>query len=403
MRPVRLSPGRGIATDPTLSPGAGLAYPAWSHAELSGRGGQGEARDHRAHARGGGGPVGHRSRADRRSRARRVRAGRDRGARPIPRGVLESTIRGQVPDPGREIVVYCAVGARSALAAKALGEMGYTDVASMAGGFERWKAEGRSWRVPGHPDRRPESPLQPSHPVAGSGRGRSGQAARLEGAAGRSRRARISGCALSRRRRRRHHRHRRLRRGRRLQPATPDPPHRRPDRPVRRSNRPRDHPGPQPGREDHPLSGAVVGIERARHHEGLRRGGGRRRQLPHPVSGQRCLAPPADSGGARRHLPLRGSGERVRPVRRPLLSVPLPPAPAPRAGARRVPRRVYWECCRASSARSRRWRRSSCCWASASRWWNRLLTYDALDQEFRRLRLRRDPSCRACSTRGCLR
>jgi sulfur-carrier protein adenylyltransferase/sulfurtransferase len=70
------------------------------------------------------------------------------GARPIPRGVLESTIRGQVPDPGREIVLYCAVGARSALAAKALGEMGYTDVASMAGGFERWKAEGRSWRVP---------------------------------------------------------------------------------------------------------------------------------------------------------------------------------------------------------------------------------------------------------------
>ncbi|MFO7549087.1 MAG: molybdopterin-synthase adenylyltransferase MoeB [Acidimicrobiia bacterium] len=70
------------------------------------------------------------------------------GARAIPRGVLESTIRLQAPDPDREIVLYCSVGARSALAAKVLQEMGYTAVASMAGGFERWKAEGRGWRVP---------------------------------------------------------------------------------------------------------------------------------------------------------------------------------------------------------------------------------------------------------------
>lgn len=70
------------------------------------------------------------------------------GAKLIPRGVLESNMPMHVPDPGREIILYCAVGARSALAAKALQEMGYADVASLAGGFSRWKAEGRSWQEP---------------------------------------------------------------------------------------------------------------------------------------------------------------------------------------------------------------------------------------------------------------
>lgn len=70
------------------------------------------------------------------------------GAKLIPRGVLESNIPMHVPDPGREIILYCAVGARSALAAKALQEMGYANVASLAGGFGRWKAEGRSWQEP---------------------------------------------------------------------------------------------------------------------------------------------------------------------------------------------------------------------------------------------------------------
>jgi molybdopterin/thiamine biosynthesis adenylyltransferase/rhodanese-related sulfurtransferase len=70
------------------------------------------------------------------------------GAKLIPRGLLESNIPMQVPDPSTEIILYCAGGARSALAAKALQDMGYTNVASMAGGFGRWKAEGRSWRQP---------------------------------------------------------------------------------------------------------------------------------------------------------------------------------------------------------------------------------------------------------------
>jgi molybdopterin/thiamine biosynthesis adenylyltransferase len=46
------------------------------------------------------------------------------------------------------VVVYCAGGVRSAFAAKTLGELGYTNVLSMAGGFGRWKDEGRPWTTP---------------------------------------------------------------------------------------------------------------------------------------------------------------------------------------------------------------------------------------------------------------
>ena len=70
------------------------------------------------------------------------------GALHIPRGWLESQIESKVPDRSGRIVVYCAGGARSALAAKSLGELGYTDVVSMAGGFNAWKNEGRKWSVP---------------------------------------------------------------------------------------------------------------------------------------------------------------------------------------------------------------------------------------------------------------
>lgn len=69
-------------------------------------------------------------------------------ARPIPRGVLESNIGLQVPDRTTPIVVYCAVGARSALAAKSLADLGYQDVVSLAGGFGQWKTEGLPWSIP---------------------------------------------------------------------------------------------------------------------------------------------------------------------------------------------------------------------------------------------------------------
>src|SRR5918992_1429317 len=70
------------------------------------------------------------------------------GAIHIPRGNLESNIENRVPDHDRPIVVQCASGVRSAFAAKTLADLGYRDVVSMAGGFNRWKDEGRPWSVP---------------------------------------------------------------------------------------------------------------------------------------------------------------------------------------------------------------------------------------------------------------
>jgi len=66
----------------------------------------------------------------------------------IPRGHLESKVENQITDRDRPVVVYCAGGTRSAFAAKTLTELGYTDVVSMAGGFGRWKNEGRPWITP---------------------------------------------------------------------------------------------------------------------------------------------------------------------------------------------------------------------------------------------------------------
>ena len=70
------------------------------------------------------------------------------GALHIPRGHLEAQIEGKVLSKDTPIVAYCAGGVRSAFAAKTLTELGYTDVVSMAGGFGRWKDEGRAWRTP---------------------------------------------------------------------------------------------------------------------------------------------------------------------------------------------------------------------------------------------------------------
>ncbi len=66
----------------------------------------------------------------------------------IPRGHLESQIEQRLPERDTKIVVYCAAGARSALAAKTLNELGYSQVVSMGGGFTKWKSEGRAWEMP---------------------------------------------------------------------------------------------------------------------------------------------------------------------------------------------------------------------------------------------------------------
>jgi rhodanese-related sulfurtransferase len=41
------------------------------------------------------------------------------------------------------MIVYCGGGNRSALATRALGEMGFTRVVSLAGGFAKWRDQGR--------------------------------------------------------------------------------------------------------------------------------------------------------------------------------------------------------------------------------------------------------------------
>jgi molybdopterin/thiamine biosynthesis adenylyltransferase/rhodanese-related sulfurtransferase len=70
------------------------------------------------------------------------------GAVHVPRGSLELEVEGRIPDKSKPVVVYCAGGVRSAFAAKTLAELGYSDVASMAGGFNRWKDEGHPWSAP---------------------------------------------------------------------------------------------------------------------------------------------------------------------------------------------------------------------------------------------------------------
>jgi molybdopterin/thiamine biosynthesis adenylyltransferase/rhodanese-related sulfurtransferase len=66
----------------------------------------------------------------------------------IPRGHLEAQVESRIPSRESKVVVFCAGGVRSAFAAKTLGELGYTDVLSMNGGFNAWKDQGREWSAP---------------------------------------------------------------------------------------------------------------------------------------------------------------------------------------------------------------------------------------------------------------
>jgi sulfur-carrier protein adenylyltransferase/sulfurtransferase len=70
------------------------------------------------------------------------------GAVHVPRGNLESRIERVAPDRTRPVVVYCAVGARSAFAAKTLEELGYENVSSLAGGYTEWKRNGFPTQLP---------------------------------------------------------------------------------------------------------------------------------------------------------------------------------------------------------------------------------------------------------------
>ena len=65
------------------------------------------------------------------------------GAIHVPRGYLETRIEQFVPDRSKRVILYCASGTRSAFAAKTLAEdLGYEDVASLAGGITLWRDRG---------------------------------------------------------------------------------------------------------------------------------------------------------------------------------------------------------------------------------------------------------------------
>ena len=69
-------------------------------------------------------------------------AGHARGADHMGKGVIERDIEQSVPDRNAELILYCGGGFRSALATDSLQKMGYTNVASMAGGWRGWQAAG---------------------------------------------------------------------------------------------------------------------------------------------------------------------------------------------------------------------------------------------------------------------
>jgi molybdopterin/thiamine biosynthesis adenylyltransferase/rhodanese-related sulfurtransferase len=62
----------------------------------------------------------------------------------VPRGILEYTVTEKVPDRNAPIVVYCSAGHRSVLAAAVMQQLGYTNVASLKGGFAAWSQAGRA-------------------------------------------------------------------------------------------------------------------------------------------------------------------------------------------------------------------------------------------------------------------
>jgi molybdopterin/thiamine biosynthesis adenylyltransferase/rhodanese-related sulfurtransferase len=66
----------------------------------------------------------------------------------VPRGFLELQIEEKVPDKSVPVLLYCAGGVRSLLAAQTLQQMGYRQVISMAGGYGAWAAAGLPTETP---------------------------------------------------------------------------------------------------------------------------------------------------------------------------------------------------------------------------------------------------------------
>lgn len=63
-------------------------------------------------------------------------------AKNVSRGMLEWKVETQLEDKDATIIVYCASGGRSALAAQTMQQMGYKNVHSLAGGYAVWVDNG---------------------------------------------------------------------------------------------------------------------------------------------------------------------------------------------------------------------------------------------------------------------
>ena len=70
------------------------------------------------------------------------------GARHVSKSYIEGQIESEAPDRDAPVILYCAGGVRSLFAAQTLAEMGYTNVASMSGGFQAWKGAGLDFETP---------------------------------------------------------------------------------------------------------------------------------------------------------------------------------------------------------------------------------------------------------------
>ncbi len=75
-------------------------------------------------------------------------AGHLPGAVNVPRGMLEFRIGELQPDGGAAILLYCKTSGRAALATQSLHSLGYTQLRSVAGGFDQWQADGLSVEKP---------------------------------------------------------------------------------------------------------------------------------------------------------------------------------------------------------------------------------------------------------------
>src|SRR4051794_1570225 len=69
-------------------------------------------------------------------------------ARHISKSYIEQQIEGVVPNRDAPVILYCAGGVRSLFVAQTLADMGYTNVASMSGGFQAWKGAGYEFKTP---------------------------------------------------------------------------------------------------------------------------------------------------------------------------------------------------------------------------------------------------------------